>query len=88
VLIVTATDGLSPFLAAFLVVIPFFLTGLLPSITYAFYMSLGMALLTLFALGVYLASVSQENRLVYGLKTAVAGVVCMGLSLLVEYLSG
>ncbi|HNT77164.1 MAG TPA: VIT1/CCC1 transporter family protein [Anaerolineae bacterium] len=88
VLIVTATDGLSPFLAAFLVVIPFFLTAFLPSITYAFYMSLGMALLALFGLGVYLASVSQENRMIYGLKTAVAGVVCMGLSLLVEYLSG
>lgn len=88
VLIVTATDGLSPFLAAFLVVIPFFFASLLPSITYAFYLSLGMALLALFGLGVYLASVSQENRLVYGLKTAVSGLACMGLSLLVEYLSG
>ena len=88
VVIVAAVDGLSPFLAAFVVVIPFFLTSALPSIDYAYYASLAMALLSLFGLGVYLASVSKENRLVYGIKTAIAGVACMGLTLLMERLSG
>ena len=88
VVIVAAVDGLSPFLAAFVVVIPFFLTSLLPSIDYAYYASLGMALLALFGLGIYLASVSKENKLVYGTKTAIAGVACMGLTLLMERLSG
>lgn len=88
VITVAAVDGLSPFLAAFLVVIPFFFAPLLPSIDYAFYASLGMALLSLFGLGVYLGSVSQENRIVYGAKTAVAGVACMGLTLLMERFSG
>lgn len=88
VVIVAAVDGLSPFLAAFLVVIPFFFSPVLPSIDYAFYASLGMALLALFGLGVYLASVSKENKLVYGTKTAIAGVACMGLTLLMERLSG
>lgn len=87
VVIVAATDGLSPFFAAFLVVIPFFFAPLLPSIDYAFYASLGMALLALFGLGAYLGNISQENRAMYGIKTAVAGVVCMGLTLLVEQLS-
>ena len=87
VVIVAAVDGLSPFLAAFVVVTPFFFAPLLPSLDYAFYASLGMALLALFGLGTYLASISQENRMSYGVKTAVAGVVSMGLSLFIEYLS-
>jgi predicted membrane protein (TIGR00267 family) len=88
VVTVAAVDGLSPFLAAFIVVIPFFFASLLPSIDYAFYASLGMALLCLFGLGVYLASVSKENKIIYGAKTAVAGVACMALTLLMERLSG
>jgi VIT1/CCC1 family predicted Fe2+/Mn2+ transporter len=46
-----------------------------------------MALLALFGLGTYLASISDENKVAYGVKTAIAGVVCMGLSLLMERLS-
>mgnify|MGYP000384678857 CR=1 FL=1 len=88
VITVAAVDGLSPFLSAFLVVIPFFFVPLLPSIDYAFYASLGMALLALFGLGVYLAGIAKENKIVYGAKTAVAGVACMGLTLLIERLSG
>mgnify|MGYP000585143686 CR=1 FL=1 len=88
VITVAAVDGLSPFLAAFLVVIPFFLAPLLPSIDYAFYASLGMALLSLFGLGIYLAGISKENKFVYGLKTTIAGVACMGLTLLMKRLSG
>jgi len=88
VVIVAMVDGLSPFMAAFLVVIPFFFAGLLPSIDYAFYASLGMALVSLFGLGVYLAGISEENKFAYGTKTAIAGIVCMGLTLLMERLSG
>jgi len=88
VVIVAGVDGLSPFLAAFLVVIPFFFTSLLPSISYAFYASLGMALLALFGLGTYLAGISHENKIAYGVKTAIAGMICMGFSLFVEKLSG
>jgi predicted membrane protein (TIGR00267 family) len=87
VVLVAAVDGLSPFLAAFIVVIPFFFAPLLPSINVVFYASLGMALLALFGLGAYLASISEENKAVYGVKTAIAGIVCMGLSLLMERIS-
>lgn len=86
VVIVAAVDGLSPFLAAFFVVIPFFFASLLPSIEYAFYASLLMALLALFGLGAYLASISQENKMIYGIKTVIAGVVSMGVTLLIERL--
>ncbi len=87
VVIVAAVDGFSPFLAAFIVVIPFFFDFLMPSVEYAFYASLGIALLALFGLGVYLANISQENKLAYGVKTTIAGIVCMGLTLFMEYIS-
>ena len=48
VVLVALVDGLSPFLAALLVVVPFFLVPLLPSLAYAYYASIGMALLGLF----------------------------------------
>lgn len=88
VVTVAAVDGLSPFLAALIVVIPFFFAPLMPSITYAFYASLGMALLALFGLGTYLATISEENKAAYGTKTAIAGIVCMALTLLMERMSG
>jgi predicted membrane protein (TIGR00267 family) len=84
---VAAVDGLSPFLAALFVVMPFFFVGILSSIRYAFYASLVLALVALFGLGVYLGTVSDENRVAYGIKTAIAGVACMGLTLLVEYVA-
>jgi predicted membrane protein (TIGR00267 family) len=85
---VAAVDGLSPFLSAFLVVVPFFFAGLFASIDVAYYASIGMALLALFLLGVYLGNIAKENVLVLGLKTAVAGIVCMALSFFLERISG
>jgi predicted membrane protein (TIGR00267 family) len=87
VMTVAAVDGLSPFLAALLVVIPFFLAPLLPAISYAYYASIGMALLSLFALGIYLGRISRQNLAVSGIKTCVAGVICIGLSYLLEQLA-
>jgi predicted membrane protein (TIGR00267 family) len=84
VVLVAAVDGLSPFLAALLVVVPFFLAPLLPSVTYAYYASIGMALLALFALGIYLGRISKRNLIMSGVKTTVAGIVCIGLSYLLE----
>jgi predicted membrane protein (TIGR00267 family) len=88
VVLVATVDGLSPFLAALLVVIPFFLAPLFPSVTYAYYSSIGMGLVSLFALGVYLGRISKENLIFSGVKTAVAGVVCMALSYFLEQLAG
>ena len=84
VVLVAAVDGLSPFFAALLVVLPFFFVSLLPSVDYAYYASIAMALVALFALGIYLGGISKENAIVSGIKTSVAGVVCMALSYLLE----
>ena len=85
---VAAIDGLSPFLAAILVLSPFFLAPLLPAVRYAYYASIGMALLALFGLGNYLASISKRSMIVSGIKTAIVGVVCIALSYLMERLTG
>jgi predicted membrane protein (TIGR00267 family) len=87
VVLIAAVDGLSPFLAALLVIIPFFLAPLLPSISYAYYASIGMALLALFALGIYLGRISRRNLILSGVKTAVAGLICIVLSYLLERLA-
>jgi predicted membrane protein (TIGR00267 family) len=87
VIMVAAVDGLSPFFAALLVVIPFFFASLLPTVTYAYYTSLIMALLALFALGNYLGSISKENLFISGIKTSVAGIVCIALSYFLEQLA-
>ncbi len=84
VVMVAAVDGLSPFLSALLVVLPFFFAPLLPSISYAFYASIGMALVALFALGVYLGNISKEKLFLSGVKTTVAGIVCITLSYVLE----
>lgn len=72
---VSVVDGLSPLLGSLLVLLPFFFANLLPSIQYAYYCSLGTALVALFALGLWLGSVAEENMLSYGIKTLLAGIV-------------
>ena len=87
VVLVAAVDGLSPFLAALLVVSPFFFASMLPSLSYAYYASIAMALVSLFGLGIYLASISKQSMIASGIKTAIAGVICMSLSYLLERLA-
>jgi len=64
------------------VLIPFFVTGLFPAITWVYYTSLGMALVILFTLGLFLGHISRGNLIIYGVKTVVAGVVSIIISLL------
>ena len=78
---VSVVDGLSPFLAALVVLIPFFIVGIFPTIMWAYYISLGLALLTLFSLGLFLGHTSQENILIYGVKTVIAGLASIAISL-------
>jgi predicted membrane protein (TIGR00267 family) len=79
---VAVVDGLSPFLGALLVLIPFFMAGVFPSITWVYYTSLGIALLALFGLGLFLGHVSRGNLLAYGVRTVIAGVISIAISFL------
>ncbi len=73
--LVSIVDGVSPLLAALLVLIPFFFYGIFPNIQVVYYTTLGVALVTLFALGMFLGNISKENLLISGVKTAVAGII-------------
>jgi predicted membrane protein (TIGR00267 family) len=84
VVTVALIDGLAPFLAALVVLIPFFAAGLFPAVAWAYYTSLGMALLALFGLGLFLGRISHGNLILSGLRTVVAGV----LSILISFLLG
>lgn len=81
---VALVDGLSPFVASMLVLVPFFLARLFAVMAWAYYVSFGIAFLLLFGLGIFLGHISRENLLVSGLRTVVAGIVCMALSYFLE----
>jgi len=57
-----------------------FVTGNTEDLTWAYYTSLGLALLTLFSLGLFLGRISHGRMIVYGLKTVLAGVVSIVIS--------
>jgi predicted membrane protein (TIGR00267 family) len=82
VVVVAVIDGLSPFVAALVVLLPFFAAGFLPAITWAYCSSLGVAILTLLGLGFFLGRVSEGSMVGYGVKTVIAGVICVVISLL------
>jgi predicted membrane protein (TIGR00267 family) len=84
VVLVAAVDGLSPFLSAALVVLPFIFAPLLPTVAYAYYAAIAMALVALFGLGIYLALISGEKLVLSGIKTVIVGVVCIALTYFIE----
>lgn len=73
-IVVSVVDGISPFFAALLVLTPFFFNTMFPSLQMVYYTSLGVALVTLFALGLFLGNISKENLLISGIKTVIAGI--------------
>lgn len=81
VAVVAVVDGIAPFLSALIVLIPFFFVEVLPSIRWAYFSALGLALLTLFSLGLFLGRISQGDLFRYGLRTVIAGVVSILISL-------
>ena len=80
IIIVAIVDGFSPFLAALVVLLPFFVAGNFKDLTWAYYTSLGLALLTLFSLGLFLGHISRGRMIIYGIKTVLAGVVSIVIS--------
>jgi predicted membrane protein (TIGR00267 family) len=80
-------DGVSPAIAAMLVISPFFLVnfGFITSET-AFFACIGLTLAVLVILGVYLAKISDESMIKYGLQMLAVGIItaflCVGTSIL------
>ena len=80
VVVVSIIDGLSPLVAGSMVIIPFFVASTLPDIRVCYYVSLGIAMVMLFALGVFLANVARESLVRSGIRMLIAGLICVGLS--------
>lgn len=70
-------DGVSPAIAAIICLIPFFLSSLkiLSSIDFAIQLSIVIALLILFLLGVFLGKVSGRSVFLHGMKMLGVGMV-------------
>lgn len=82
VVIVSIVDGLAPFLAALIVLIPLFLNPIIQNAVLGYVLSIVVALLSLFGLGMFLGKVSKRSLLGYGLRTLIAGLVAIGINFL------
>ena len=83
VVVVSIVDGLSPFLSSIIVLIPMLFAPMINNIMVSYLFSMILALLSLLGLGMFLGHISGESILRYGMHTVVAGIVSIGLSLLV-----
>lgn len=83
VIVVSVVDGLAPAMAAIIVLIPLFLGELLGNPLLSYGLAAGLALLSLFALGIFLGVVSEEKNLLgYGIKTLLAGLAAIAINFL------
>ena len=84
VVVISLIDGLSPLVAGMAGLIPFLFAHLFTDIRYVFLAALGLSLVGLFGLGVFLARVAREKVIPAGMRMIVAGLVCVGLSFLIN----
>jgi len=82
VIVVSVVDGLAPALAAFIVLIPLFLASWINNPILSYGLAAGIALLSLFGLGLFLGKVSEKSLIGYGFKTLLAGVVAIAINFL------
>ena len=82
-------DGISPALAAMLVVSPFFMVnpGII-TVETAFFTCIVLTLVVLSLLGVYLAKISDESMIRYGVQMLLVGCVTALLCVLASILHG
>jgi predicted membrane protein (TIGR00267 family) len=81
---ISLVDGISPFVAALLVLVPFFIHTAFTDIQMVYYTSLGLALVTLFGLGLFLGTISKENLILSGIKTVIAGLASIVIASLLN----
>jgi predicted membrane protein (TIGR00267 family) len=82
-------DGLSPAFAAMLVVSPFFIVpyGII-NVEIAFFSTIIFTLILLTFLGIYLAKISDESMIKYGIQMLIVGMVTAFLCVLSSVLLG
>ncbi len=83
-IIISLIDGLSPFLASLVVLIPFFIFK--KSLNYAYLFSIILAFILLALLGAFLGKVSKGSVWKNSLNMVLAGLICIILSMALDYL--
>jgi len=82
-------DGVSPALAAMIVISPFFILNLgLITSEVAFYSCITLTLTVLVLLGVYLARISDESMIKYGIQMLAVGCITAALCVITSVLLG
>lgn len=83
--IVSFIDGISPFVASIIVILPFMFGGLfLLTINMMYTIAIGVAFILLVILGAFLGKISKESMLINAFKMVIAGVVSIGIILLLQ----
>jgi predicted membrane protein (TIGR00267 family) len=82
VIIVSLVDGLSPLVSSLIVLFPFFFASLIGDILVCYALSLVVALIGPFGLGMFLGQISGRSLIGYGLRTVVAGIVAIVINAL------
>jgi predicted membrane protein (TIGR00267 family) len=86
--VVAVVDGLSPAMAAIIIITPLFLVPRFLAYNVAFYLAIVICFALLFVLGLFLGTISKKNMYVYGAKTLLAGIGTVALMLLISVLTG
>ncbi|MBL7064872.1 MAG: hypothetical protein ISS49_11800 [Anaerolineae bacterium] len=84
VIVVSLVDGLSPFVSSLIVLIPMFIAPLIGNILVSYALSIAVALVSLFGLGMFLGHISGRSLIGYGLRTTVAGIVAIVITALLD----
>ena len=82
VIVVSLVDGLSPLVSSLIVLTPIFFAPVIGNILLSYALSLVVALIALFGLGMFLGHISGRNLAGYGLRTVVAGIVAIAINAL------
>jgi predicted membrane protein (TIGR00267 family) len=87
--VVAIVDGLAPSISAFIIISPLLLvpSGIL-SVSVAFYIAIFLCMGLLFALGLFLGTISRKNIWAYGAKTLLAGIITAVLLYIISYFTG
>jgi predicted membrane protein (TIGR00267 family) len=87
--VVALVDGLAPSVAAFIIISPLLLvpSGIL-SVSVAFYIAIFLCMGLLFALGLFLGTISRKNIWAYGAKTLLAGIITAILLYIIASFTG
>jgi predicted membrane protein (TIGR00267 family) len=79
-------DGLSPFAASILILLPFFIISS-GDVMLAYQASMVLSLIVFFLIGAFIGKTSGDSMLFMGLKLIGAGIICMAIILLLEGIS-